>query len=135
MENAEGYERRWWILGVLCLSLLVIGLDNTILNVALPTLVRDLGASTSQLQWIVDAYTLIFAGLLLTAGSLSDRYGRRTALATGLLIFGTGSLANGQSVGVYLTAKCGVSMRRRFSALLVITASRIPVVSSVRSTG
>ena len=77
MEGAEGYERRWWILGVLCLSLLVIGLDNTILNVALPTLVRDLGASTSQLQWIVDAYTLVFAGLLLTAGSLSDRYGRR----------------------------------------------------------
>src|SRR5207247_6684049 len=83
MEGAEGYERRWWILGVLCLSLLVIGLDNTILNVALPTLVRDLGASTSQLQWIVDAYTLVFAGLLLTAGSLSDRYGRRTALAAG----------------------------------------------------
>jgi len=94
MENAEGYERRWWILGVLCLSLLVIGLDNTILNVALPTLVRDLGASTSQLQWIVDAYTLVFAGLLLTAGSLSDRYGRRTALAVGLVIFGVGSLAS-----------------------------------------
>ena len=94
MEDAEGYERRWWILGVLCLSLLVIGLDNTILNVALPTLVRDLGASTSQLQWIVDAYTLVFAGLLLTAGSLSDRYGRRTALASGLVIFGVGSLAS-----------------------------------------
>jgi len=86
-----GYERRWWILGVLCLSLLVIGLDNTILNVALPTLVRDLGASNSQLQWIVDAYTLVFAGLLLTAGSLSDRYGRRSALGLGLLVFGVGS--------------------------------------------
>src|SRR5947208_1245966 len=94
MEHAEGYERRWWILGVLCLSLLVIGLDNTILNVALPTLVRDLGASTSQLQWIVDTYTLVFAGLLLTAGSLSDHYGRRTALAVGLVIFGVGSLAS-----------------------------------------
>ena len=94
MEHAEGYERRWWILGVLCLSLLVIGLDNTILNVAIPTLQRDLGASTSQLQWIVDAYTLVFAGLLLTAGSLSDRYGRRSALALGLVIFGCGSLAS-----------------------------------------
>lgn len=94
MEHAEGYERRWWILGVLCLSLLVIGLDNTILNVALPTLVRDLGASNSELQWIVDAYTLVFAGLLLTAGSLSDRYGRRYALATGLVLFGAGSLAS-----------------------------------------
>jgi MFS family permease len=62
--------RRWWTLGVLCLSLLVIGVDNTILNVALPTLERDLGASASQLQWIVDAYMLVFAGLLLTAGAL-----------------------------------------------------------------
>ena len=87
-----GYERRWWILGVLCLSLLVIGLDNTILNVALPTLVRDLGASNSELQWIVDSYTLVFAGLLLTAGSLSDRYGRRSALGLGLIIFGVGSV-------------------------------------------
>ncbi len=92
MEHADGYERRWWILGVLCLSLLVIGLDNTILNVAIPTLVRDLGASNSQLQWIVDSYTLVFACLLLTAGSLSDKYGRRSALAVGLVIFGTGSL-------------------------------------------
>jgi len=91
MQNAEGYERRWWILGVLCLSLLVIGLDNTILNVALPTLVRDLHASTSQLQWMVDAYTLVFAGLLLTAGSLGDRFGRRYALAAGLAVFGIGS--------------------------------------------
>ena len=63
------HDRRWWTLAVLCLSLLVIALDNTILNVALPTLVDDLGATTSQLQWIVDGYTLVFAGLLLTAGS------------------------------------------------------------------
>ena len=61
--------RRWWTLAVLCLSLLVIGLDNTILNVALPTLQRDLDASSSQLQWIVDVYMLVFAGVLLTAGS------------------------------------------------------------------
>ena len=91
MEHSEGYERRWWVLGVLCLSLLVIGLDNTILNVALPTLARDLGATNSQLQWIVDAYILVFAGLLLTTGSLSDRFGRRKALALGLVIFGVGS--------------------------------------------
>src|SRR5207302_1786181 len=90
-ELPEGYERRWWILGVLCLSLLVIVLDNTILNVALPTLVRKLGATTSQLQWMVDSYTLVFAGLLLTMGNLGDRYGRRTTLAAGLAIFGIGS--------------------------------------------
>jgi len=92
VEQPEGFERRWWILGVLCLSLLVIGLDNTILNVALPSLVGDLHASTSQLQWIVDAYTLVFAGLLLTAGSLGDRFGRRSALAAGLVVFGVGSV-------------------------------------------
>ena len=92
--HPQGYERRWWVLAVLCLSLLIIGLDNTILNVALPTLSRELHATTSQLQWIVDAYTLVFAGLLLTTGSLSDRFGRRSALAAGLLIFGTGSIAS-----------------------------------------
>ena len=84
--------RRWWALGVLCLSLLVISLDNTILNVALPTLERDLGADGSQLQWIVDSYMLVFAGLLLTAGALGDRFGRRRALAAGLVVFGLGSL-------------------------------------------
>ncbi len=83
--------RRWWALGVLCLSLLLIVMDNTIVNVALPTLVRELGATTSQLQWIVDAYTLVFAGLLLTMGSLGDRYGRKPALSLGLLIMGTAS--------------------------------------------
>jgi EmrB/QacA subfamily drug resistance transporter len=76
----------------MCLSLLVIGLDNTILNVALPTLVRDLNADASQLQWIVDAYALVFASLLLTAGSLGDRYGRRRVLGAGLVIFGIGSV-------------------------------------------
>ena len=78
----------------MCLSLMVIGVDNTILNVALPTLVRDLGATTSQLQWIVDSYTLVFAGLLLTAGSLGDRFGRRRALSIGLVVFGAGSVAS-----------------------------------------
>jgi EmrB/QacA subfamily drug resistance transporter len=86
--------RRWWTLAVLCLSLLIIGLDNTILNVALPTLQRDLGASSAQLQWIVDIYMLVFAGLLLTAGSLGDRFGRKRALTAGLVIFGVGSLGS-----------------------------------------
>ncbi len=94
MDPAAIHARRWWTLAVMCLSLMVIGVDNTILNVALPTLVRDLGATTSQLQWIVDAYTLVFAGLLLTAGSLGDRFGRRRALSVGLVIFGAGSVAS-----------------------------------------
>ena len=83
--------RRWWTLVVLSASLLVIGLDNTILNVALPTLESDLGASSSQLQWIVDSYMLVFAGLLLTAGALGDRFGRKRGLTIGLAIFGLGS--------------------------------------------
>ncbi|HUR22885.1 MAG TPA: MFS transporter [Acidimicrobiales bacterium] len=94
MDAAAIHARRWWTLAVMCLSLMVIGVDNTILNVALPTLVRDLGATTSQLQWIVDAYTLVFAGLLLTAGSLGDRFGRRKGLTIGLIIFGFGSVAS-----------------------------------------
>ena len=94
VAHPEGYDRRWWILSVLCLSLLIVGLDNTILNVALPTLSRDLRATTSQLQWIVDAYTLVFAGLLLTTGSLGDRYGRSSVLSLGLVIFGVGSIAS-----------------------------------------
>jgi EmrB/QacA subfamily drug resistance transporter len=86
--------RRWAILAVLCLSLLIVGIDGTIVNVALPSFVRELGASSSQLQWIVDAYTLVFASFLLLAGSMGDRYGRRTALTAGIVIFGAGSLAS-----------------------------------------
>ena len=85
-------DRRWLALGVLCLSLLLVVLDNTILNVALPTLVDELDASTSDLQWIVDSYVLVFAGLLLSAGSLGDRYGRRRSLFAGMAIFGIGSV-------------------------------------------
>ncbi len=84
--------RRWWILLVLCFSLLVIVIDNSILNVAIPTIVRELDATTSELQWMVDAYTIVFACLLLTAGSLGDRFGRRPALQLGLVVFGLGSL-------------------------------------------
>jgi EmrB/QacA subfamily drug resistance transporter len=90
------HRRRWLTLLVLCLSLMVIGIDNTILNVAIPTLAKPtgaggLGASASELQWIVDAYTIVFAGLLLTSGSLGDRFGRYRFLTIGLLIFGAGS--------------------------------------------
>lgn len=90
--HARGYERRWWTLIVLCLSLLVIALDNTILNVALPTLVGELDASGSDLQWIVDSYVLVFAGLLLVMGSLGDKFGRKLALYAGFVIFGLSSL-------------------------------------------
>jgi EmrB/QacA subfamily drug resistance transporter len=86
-----GPRRRWLALGVLCLSLLVIVVDNTIVNVALPTLARDLDADVSTLQWVVDAYTLTFAALLLLAGALGDRLGRRRTLLGGLAVFGLAS--------------------------------------------
>jgi EmrB/QacA subfamily drug resistance transporter len=83
---------RWRILGVLVLALLVTSIDHTIINVALPQMVSDLDASAAHLQWIVAAYTVVFAGLLLTAGSLGDRFGRRHALAAGLATFAAGSV-------------------------------------------
>ncbi len=79
--------RRWLALAVLCVSLLIVNLDNTVLNVALPTLVRDLHATSSQLQWVVDSYALVFAGLLLVAGSLADRVGRKRTFMAGLIAF------------------------------------------------
>jgi len=93
LMSDTAYARRWYTLGVLCLSLLVIVVDSTIVNVALPTFARDLHASASGLQWIVDAYTLTFAALLLLAGAIADRYGRHRALAAGLVVFAAGSLA------------------------------------------
>jgi EmrB/QacA subfamily drug resistance transporter len=95
-RTSRAYHQRWWILGVLCFSLLVIIVDNSILNIAVPTLQKakpvGLGATNSQMQWVIDSYTLVFAGLLLTAGTLGDRFGRRGALQVGMTIFGLGSL-------------------------------------------
>ena len=128
-EDADGvYARRWWTLAVLCLSLVVIGVDNTILNVALPTLVTDLSATTSQLQWIVDGYTLVFAGLLLTAGSLGDRFGRRGALTAGLMIFGLGSVASAfaGSAGQLIATRCLMGL----GAALIMPAT-LSIVTNV----
>src|SRR5438270_506347 len=96
-QSAPPDSRRWWTLSVLCLSLLMVVVGNTALNVAIPTLVRDIHATDTQLQWIVDAYSLVFAGLLLTCGALGDRFGRKGALTIGLCIFGTGSFLAGIS--------------------------------------
>src|SRR3954465_8600962 len=90
-------SRRWWTLSILCLSLLMVVVGNTALNVAIPTLVRDIHATDTQLQWIVDPCCLVFAGLLLTAGVRGDRYGGAGALPIGLGIFDTGSFLAGIS--------------------------------------
>ena len=91
-QTHASHPNRWRILGVLVLALLVTSIDHTIINVAMPRLVGDLGASSAQLQWIVASYTIVFAGLLLTAGSLGDRFGRRHALLAGLAAFLAGSV-------------------------------------------
>src|SRR3954453_416702 len=96
-DDPRIFERRWWTLTVLCLSLVMVVVGNTVLNVAIPTLQRELHASGTQLQWMVDAYALVFAGLLLTCGALGDRFGRKGALTIGLCIFGAGSFLAGIS--------------------------------------
>lgn len=106
-HSSSRYTRRWWTLAVLSLSLVIIGLDNTVLNVALPSLQREFDASSSQLQWMVDSYVVVFAGLLLTLGALGDRYGRARALQVGLVIFGGSSLwaAYAGSAGELIAAR------------------------------
>ncbi|WP_214319540.1 MFS transporter [Nonomuraea sediminis] len=89
----QPHPRRWLILVVLCLSTLVLVIDNMALTVAVPSLAADLGATAQDIQWILESYMLVFAGLLLTAGSLSDRYGRRRLMVIGLMLFGTASAA------------------------------------------
>jgi EmrB/QacA subfamily drug resistance transporter len=93
MSTSAAYPLRWKTLRVLALSLVIIGLDNTILNVALPSLQEHFDASGSTLQWMVDSYLVSFAGLLLTLGTLGDRFGRKLALQAGIAIFGLSSLA------------------------------------------
>jgi EmrB/QacA subfamily drug resistance transporter len=110
--GSEANPRRWLVLVVMNLTLLLIVMDNTIVNVAIPTIREDLGATTGQLQWIVDSYILVFAGLLLTMGSLGDRFGRRGALAIGLGIMGVASIlssfANDPTQLIWTRALMGV---------------------------
>ena len=104
--------RRWFALAVLCVSLLIVTLDNTVLNVALPTLVDKLHASSSDLQWIVDAYVLVFAGLLLVSGSLADRVGRKRTFLAGLAAFAACSTwaASSGSVGSLIAARASMGI-------------------------
>jgi EmrB/QacA subfamily drug resistance transporter len=120
----ESAGRRAVILAVLCLSVFLIVVDNTIVNVALPTLVRELGATTSQLQWIVDAYTLVFACLLVAAGSLGDRLGRKGLLMAGLVWFGVFSTVASRtdSAGALIATRAlmGIGAAAIFPATLAI---------------
>jgi EmrB/QacA subfamily drug resistance transporter len=124
--------QRWMALGVLCASLLAIVVDNTIVNVALPTLTRDLGADIGDLQWVVDAYTLVFAGLLLLAGALGDRFGRRRMLLIGLAVFGAASTwaAYSGSVAALIAARAVMGA----GAALIMPATLSLLVSVFKDT-
>uniref|UniRef100_A0AAU1LU43 MFS transporter n=1 Tax=Streptomyces sp. NBC_00148 TaxID=2903626 RepID=A0AAU1LU43_9ACTN len=120
LAPAGGHARRWVILGVICLAQLTVLLDNTVLNVAIPSLTADLHASTADVQWMINAYALVQSGLVLTAGSSADRYGRKKMLVAGLALFGVGSLAAGlaHSSGQLIAARAGMGVG---GALLMTT--------------
>ena len=126
--QARTEDRRWWILAVLCLSVLLVVVDNTIVNVALPTVSRDLHASTSALQWVVDAYTLSFAGLLLLGGNLADRLGRRRFLQLGLVLFGVFSVgaALSTSTGELIAARAAMG-----AAAALVYPATLAILNSV----
>ena len=105
--DSKVHARRWWILTILCLSVFLVVVDNLIINVAIPTLARELGATTSGLQWIVDSYALVFAGLLLACGGLADRFGRKLMMQIGMTLFGIFSAwaAFTNTTGALITAR------------------------------
>ena len=126
--SGAGHPRRWAILGVLVTSLLVVVLDNTILNIALPTIQRDLDADQSQLVWAVDSYILVFAALLFTWGVLGDKYGRKKILVIGLTVFALGSALSAFATSpTMLIAFRGV-MGIGGAAVLPVTLAVITVV-------
>ncbi|HEV7864567.1 MAG TPA: MFS transporter, partial [Acidimicrobiia bacterium] len=90
-SDPEAHPRRWVILGVLCTSLLLVMQGNTALNLALPKIAGDIGLSSSAMQWVVDAYSLVFAGLLFTTSTIGDRFGRKGVMQGGLVLFGLAS--------------------------------------------
>jgi DHA2 family multidrug resistance protein-like MFS transporter len=139
MQARQVHGRRWWTLGVLSLSVVVIGMDNFILNLALPTLVRELQATASQLQWMVDAYVVVFAGLLLIMGALGDRFGRKLVLNLGLGVFVAASVVSAWagSAGVLIAARSalGVGAAMIFPATLSIVTAIFPPAERGRAIG
>jgi DHA2 family multidrug resistance protein-like MFS transporter len=123
-------NRKWWALAALALSVVVVGLDLTVLNLALPTLATELHASTSQLQWIVDAYSLVLAAMLLPAGLLGDRFGRKKLLLGALLVFGAASLAcaYAASAGELIAARAALGLGAAF--IIPLSLSVLPVLFS-----
>ena len=120
--------RRWWALAAIAASVLVVGLDLTVLNLALPSIANDLHASTGDLQWIVDSYSLVLAALILPAGLLGDRYGRKKMLLVALVLFGAASLACAYAVstGQLIAARAGLGIGA--AAIFPLALSVLPVL-------
>lgn len=120
-------RRAWWALGALVLGVVTVGLDITVLNVALPTIGADLGAGTGALQWMVNAYVLVFAGLMLPLAALGDRYGRKRLLLVGLVVFGVASAAAAwaPSSSMVVAARAGIGV----GAAIVIPISLATVTT------
>jgi EmrB/QacA subfamily drug resistance transporter len=123
--EGELYAKRWWALPALCLSLLIVFVGNSSLNVAIPTLSRDLHATESQLQWVVAVYSLVFAGLLFTTGALGDRFGRKGALQLGLVLFATSALLASQSTNMGQLIACRALMGAAAALIMPSTLSII----------
>lgn len=119
---------RWWALGALVLSVLVIGMDATVLNVALPTLAADLHATTGDLQWIVDAYMVPFAALMLPAGASGDRFGRRRLLLAGLAAFGIASVLATYADGTGTLVAARALMGAGGAVIMPLSTSILPVI-------
>jgi MFS family permease len=123
---------RWTVLAICALSLFLVGLDTTIVNVGLPSIGRGLDAGTRSLEWVVDAYTVVFASLLISAGALADRFGRRLVFQCGLVVFGAASLASAfaPSWGVLVAARTiqgtGASMLSPVALAIVVNAMPDP---------
>jgi EmrB/QacA subfamily drug resistance transporter len=126
--DAAAYARRWRTLGVLCLSLTIVMIANMSLNLALPSIARDLDASTGSLQWMVDAYALVFAGLLFTAGTLGDRFGRKGALQLGLVLFlvGSGLAVVAETAGMVVGARAVMGVAAAF-----VMPSTLSIIANV----
>jgi EmrB/QacA subfamily drug resistance transporter len=133
------YQRRWLILTVLCTSLMIVIIGNTALNVAIPRLAEDLNASTSRLQWMVDAYGLVFAGMLFTAGAIGDRFGRKGTLQAGLGLFlvGTTIAAFGGSSTTVIAARATMGLAAAFimPSTLSILANVFPAEERAKAIG
>ena len=119
------YPRRWWALAVLCLSLLIVFVGNSSLNVAIPTLSRELHATTSQLQWVVAIYSLVFAGLLFSTGAIGDRFGRKGALQFGLALFLVGCALAAMSTSMWQLIGCRALMGAAAAFIMPSTLSII----------